>query len=118
MWGKAHPGGCGRDQDPVGGWIMHCHPEKNDVFSETKGRRWKGRNFLNRKIRILVAEEDSNFFKTIEESLRASGTLYYAEKVSSGKECLDKLRTSVLIGGFTMRYIVIYAGQMSQAIAS
>jgi formate-dependent nitrite reductase membrane component NrfD len=28
------------------------------------------------------------------------------------------ITTSVLIGGFTMRYIVIYAGQMSQAIAS
>jgi formate-dependent nitrite reductase membrane component NrfD len=28
------------------------------------------------------------------------------------------ITTSVLIGGFTMRYIVIYAGQMSQAISS
>lgn len=28
------------------------------------------------------------------------------------------ITTSVLIGAFTMRYIMIYAGQMSQAISS
>ncbi len=47
---------------------------------------------MNRRIRILVAEEDSNFLKTIEDSLKTSGTLYHAEKVTSGKDCLDKLR--------------------------
>ena len=47
---------------------------------------------MSRKIRILVAEEDSNFLKAIEESLEASGSSYHAEKVPSGKECLDKLR--------------------------
>jgi PAS domain S-box-containing protein len=39
-----------------------------------------------------VAEEDSNFLKTIEDSLKASGSSYHAEKVSSGKECLKKLQ--------------------------
>ena len=47
---------------------------------------------MNREIRILVAEEDSNFLKTIEDSLNASGSLYHAEKVVSGKECLKKLQ--------------------------
>ncbi len=47
---------------------------------------------MNKKIRILVAEEDPNFLKTIEDSLRASGSSYHVEKVSSGKECLKKLQ--------------------------
>jgi PAS domain S-box-containing protein len=47
---------------------------------------------LNKEIRILVAEEDSNFLRTIEDSLNASGSVYHAEKVSSGKECLKKLQ--------------------------
>ncbi len=47
---------------------------------------------LDKNIRILVAEEDSGFLKMIEDSLRASGSLYYIEKASSGEECLKKLR--------------------------
>jgi PAS domain S-box-containing protein len=46
---------------------------------------------LDKKIRILVAEEDPGFLKMIEDSLRASGSLYYIEKASSGEECLKKL---------------------------
>jgi PAS domain S-box-containing protein len=47
---------------------------------------------LNKIIKILVAEEDSTFLKTIEESLKTSGSLYHIEKVSSGEECLKKLQ--------------------------
>jgi len=47
---------------------------------------------LDKNIRILVAEEDPSFLKMIEDSLKASGSLYHVEKVSSGKECLTKLQ--------------------------
>jgi PAS domain S-box-containing protein len=47
---------------------------------------------LDKKTRVLVAEEDSGFLKMVEDSLKASGTLYHIEKVSSGKGCLEKLR--------------------------
>jgi two-component system, NtrC family, sensor kinase len=47
---------------------------------------------LDKKIRILVAEQDSSFLKMIEDSLKASGSLYHIEKVSSGEECLRMLR--------------------------
>ena len=47
---------------------------------------------LDKNIRILVAEEDPGFLKMIEDSLKASGSLYHMEKASSGKECLKKLR--------------------------
>ena len=43
-------------------------------------------------MRILVAEQDSGFLKMMEDSLRASGSLYHIEKVSSGEECLSMLR--------------------------
>jgi PAS domain S-box-containing protein len=39
-----------------------------------------------------VAEEDTNFLETIEDSLRTSGSSYHAERVSSGKECREKLQ--------------------------
>jgi PAS domain S-box-containing protein len=48
---------------------------------------------LERKIRILVAEEDPIFLKMIEDSLRESSYPYHIEKVSSGGECLRKLQT-------------------------
>ena len=47
---------------------------------------------MDKKIRILVAEKDSTFIRMMEDSLRASGSLYQTEKVSSGEECLRKLR--------------------------
>jgi len=47
---------------------------------------------LDKKIRILVAEEDSSFLKMMEDSLKASGSLYHIQKVSSGKECLRMLQ--------------------------
>jgi len=47
---------------------------------------------LERRIRILVAEEDSAFLKMVEESLQESGGLYHLEKVASGEKCLEKLR--------------------------
>ena len=40
----------------------------------------------------MVAEEDSGFLKMVEDSLKASGSLYHIEKISSGKACLEKLR--------------------------
>jgi len=47
---------------------------------------------LDKKIRILVAEEDSSFLKMMEDSLKASGSLYHIQKVSSGGGCLRMLQ--------------------------
>jgi PAS domain S-box-containing protein len=47
---------------------------------------------LDKKIRILVAEEDSSFLKMVEDSLRTSNSLYHIEKAFSGGECLRMLR--------------------------
>ena len=47
---------------------------------------------MDKKIRILVAEQDSSFLKMIEDSLKTSGSLYHIEKVSSGEECLRMLQ--------------------------
>jgi two-component system NtrC family sensor kinase len=47
---------------------------------------------LDNRIRILVAEGDSSFLKMMEDSLKASGSLYHTERVSSGEGCLKKLR--------------------------
>lgn len=47
---------------------------------------------MEKRIRVLVAEEDSGFLKMVEDSLKASGSLYDVEKISSGKECLEKLK--------------------------
>jgi len=47
---------------------------------------------LEKTIRILVAEEDTGFLRMMDDSLKASGTLYYTERASSGKECLEMLR--------------------------
>jgi PAS domain S-box-containing protein len=46
---------------------------------------------LDKKIRILVAEQDSSFLKMMEDSLKASGSLYDIEKASSGEECFKML---------------------------
>ena len=50
------------------------------------------RIFMDREIRILVAEEDPPFLKMIEDSLKESGGLYHIEQVRSGEECLKKLQ--------------------------
>lgn len=53
-----------------------------------------------KKIRILVAEEDSSFLKMMEDSLKASGGLYHIEKVSSGEQCsrmLQKEKFDILL---------------------
>ena len=47
---------------------------------------------LDKRIRILVAEQDTSFVKMTEDSLKASGSLYYIEKVSSGEQCLKMLQ--------------------------
>jgi PAS domain S-box-containing protein len=52
----------------------------------------KGVCVLDKKIRILVAEQDSGFLKMVEDSLDASGSLYDIEKAFSGGECLKKLQ--------------------------
>jgi DNA-binding response OmpR family regulator len=39
-----------------------------------------------------VAEEDSSFLKMMEDSMKASGSLYHIEKVSSGEQCSRMLR--------------------------
>ena len=47
---------------------------------------------MDKKIRILVAEEDSSFLKMMGDSLKASGGLYHIERVSSGEECFRMLQ--------------------------
>jgi two-component system, NtrC family, sensor kinase len=47
---------------------------------------------LERKIRILVAENDPAFARMLDDSLKESGNPYHVEKVSSGQDCLQKLR--------------------------
>ena len=47
---------------------------------------------MERKIRILVAEDDPAFCKMVEESLGESGKRYRIGKVSSGEKCLQKLQ--------------------------
>jgi two-component system cell cycle sensor histidine kinase/response regulator CckA len=47
---------------------------------------------LDKRIRILVAEQDTSFIKMMEDSLKTSGSLYYIEKVSSGEQCLKMLQ--------------------------
>ena len=47
---------------------------------------------MERKIRILVAEEDSSFLQMLEGSLRESRGAYHIEKASSGEKCLQKLQ--------------------------
>ncbi len=47
---------------------------------------------MRQEIRILVAENDPDFVTMLEQSLAESGGSYVIGKVSSGKECLKKLR--------------------------
>ena len=47
---------------------------------------------MERKIRILVAEADLSFAKMIADSMKESGGGYELEAVSSGRDCLEKLR--------------------------
>ncbi len=47
---------------------------------------------VDRKIRILVAEEDPAFLKSLLQSLEESGGFYHVEKVTSGQDCLKKLQ--------------------------
>ena len=47
---------------------------------------------MKQEIRILVAEKDPDFVALLEQSLAESGGSYVIGKVSSGKECLKKLR--------------------------
>ena len=47
---------------------------------------------MDRKIRILVAENDSAFVRMLDESLAESSSLYAIERVSSGEKCLQMLR--------------------------
>ncbi len=47
---------------------------------------------VERKIRILVAENDPAFAGMLEESLRESASQYHVERVGSGEECLRSLR--------------------------
>jgi two-component system, NtrC family, sensor kinase len=47
---------------------------------------------LERKIRILVAENDPAFARVLDESLKESGSPCHVEKVSSGQDCLQRLQ--------------------------
>jgi PAS domain S-box-containing protein len=47
---------------------------------------------LDRKIRILVAEDDPAFVKMLDDSLEESSSLYDIERVTSGERCLQILR--------------------------
>jgi two-component system NtrC family sensor kinase len=51
------------------------------------------RSHPNRKIRILVVEEDAHFVALLESSLESSKGLYQIERSSSGEDCLKKLRS-------------------------
>src|SRR4030043_1339771 len=55
-------------------------------------KNFKGDCGVDKRIRILVAEEDSGFLKMMEDSLKASGSQYHVKEVSSGKECLRLLQ--------------------------
>jgi PAS domain S-box-containing protein len=48
---------------------------------------------MDRKISILVAEEDSAFLESLLQSLEESGGLYHIENVTSGQACQEKLRS-------------------------
>ncbi|MBS3919788.1 MAG: PAS domain S-box protein [Deltaproteobacteria bacterium] len=50
------------------------------------------RKYMSREIRILIAEENPDFVRMVEDSLRESGGLYRLGVVSSGKACLKKLQ--------------------------
>jgi PAS domain S-box-containing protein len=58
-----------------------------------EGRRGERGPLLDKRIRILVAEEDSSFLRMMEDSLKASSSPYGIDKVFSGKECLKKLQS-------------------------
>lgn len=47
---------------------------------------------MQKKIKILIAEEDHNFTQMIVSSLQESGHVYEIKTVSSGEECFRKLR--------------------------
>jgi DNA-binding NtrC family response regulator len=47
---------------------------------------------LDKKIRILVAEEGPSFLRVIEDSLLASGGLYHTDIASSGEQCFKMLK--------------------------
>ncbi|NWF53465.1 MAG: PAS domain S-box protein [Syntrophaceae bacterium] len=47
---------------------------------------------LERKIRVLVAEADSSFARMIEDSMKEAGSACALDVVSSGRDCLEKLR--------------------------
>ena len=47
---------------------------------------------MSRKIRILVAENDSTFVRRLDDSLEESRSLYHIERVPSGEKCLQMLR--------------------------
>jgi two-component system, NtrC family, sensor kinase len=59
---------------------------------DSKRGAGKRRVYVDKRIRILVAEEDSSFLKMMEDSLKASGSQYHIQKVSSGGECLRLLQ--------------------------
>jgi len=52
----------------------------------------KGEGWVEREIRILIAEQDRDFLEMVENSLRDAGGLYHVEKVSSGERCLKRLK--------------------------
>ncbi len=47
---------------------------------------------MDKEIRILIAEEDTDFVKMVETSLRESGGRYHLQVVSKGEACLRKLQ--------------------------
>ena len=49
---------------------------------------------MDKKIRILIAEEDPEFIRMIEQSLKDSRGLYEIDKVSSGEDCLKRLQSA------------------------
>jgi len=71
-----------KDGGGIGRW--------GDVFSQSPDLPKE--LILDRKIRILVAEDDPAFVKMLDDSLEESSSLYHIERVTSGERCLQILR--------------------------
>lgn len=81
---------------------------RGGVIMVTKaGEGARERKGMSRKIRILIAEEDPDFVKMVENSLRESGGSYDIEKVSSGEACMERLRNEkfdILLLDYSLSY--------------
>jgi formate-dependent nitrite reductase membrane component NrfD len=74
---------------------------------------------LEREIRILVAEEMGILIPlSLEVYELIPHYILHTELREHNPWISGIITTSVMIGGFAMRYVVIYAGQMAHVISS